>query len=94
MRTKVSQKYLEGSSYSFLSKKYNIGKTTLKQWVAKHKIHGIVAFSSFSENNSYFSDFKKMCVEALLRGEGSADDVVAKYNISSHVVLRNWDYEL
>ena len=89
-RAKVSQEYLEGSSYSFLSEKYNIGKTTLQQWVAKYRIHGIVAFATSSGNASYSSDFKKMCVEEVLRVEGSVNDVVAKYNISSREILRNW----
>ena len=30
------------------------------------------------------------CVEAVLRGEGSVDDIVAKYNISDRKVLRCW----
>ena len=89
-RAKVSQEYLEGSSYSFLSEKYNIGKTTLQQWVAKYRIYGIVAFATSSGNASYSSDFKKMCVEEVLRVEGSVNDVVAKYNISSREILRNW----
>ena len=75
-RAKVSKEYLEGSSYSFLSE-----KTALNQWVAKYRIHGIVVFATSSGNVSYSSDFKKMCVEEVLRGEGSVNDVVAKYNI-------------
>ena len=43
-RAKVSQEYLDGSSYPFLSEKYNIGKTTLQQWVAKYRLYGIAAF--------------------------------------------------
>lgn len=31
-----------------------------------------------------------MCVEEVLRGEGSVNDVVAKYDISSREVLRKW----
>lgn len=31
-----------------------------------------------------------MCVEAVLSGEGSVDDIVAKYNISSRNVLSCW----
>lgn len=31
-----------------------------------------------------------MCVEAVLSGEGSVDDIAAKYNISSTRVLRQW----
>ena len=31
-----------------------------------------------------------MCVEAVLKGEGSVDDIVVKYNISTRSVLRSW----
>ena len=31
-----------------------------------------------------------MCVEAVLSGEGSVNDITAKYNISSRSVLRGW----
>ena len=89
-RAKVSQEYLDGSSYPFLAGKYNIGKTTLQQWVAKYRLHGIAAFIKAPGNSSYSSDFKKMCVEAVLSGKGSVDDVVARYNISSREVLRRW----
>lgn len=85
-RAKVSQEYLDGGSYAFLAEKYNIGKTTIQQWVAKYRIHGIAAFAKPSGNTSYSSDFKKMCVEAVLSGEGSVDNIVAKYNISSREV--------
>ena len=89
-RAKVSQEYLDGSSYPFLAEKYNIGKTTLQQWVAKYRLHGIAAFIRPPGNSSYSSDFKKMCVEAVLSGEGSVNDVVARYSISSREVLRHW----
>ena len=39
---------------------------------------------------SYSADFKKMCVKAVLDGEGSVDDIVVKYNISSRRLLRSW----
>ena len=90
-RVKVSQEYLDGlGSYNYLSSKYNIGCKTLMQWVAKYRIYGIAVFSDKAGNTSYSSDFKTMCVEAVLSGEGSVDDIVAKYNISSGKVLRNW----
>lgn len=89
-RAKVSQEYLDGSSYPFLAEKYGIGKTTLQQWVAKYRLYGIAAFIKHPGNSSYSSDFKKMCVETVLSGEGSVDNVVAKYNISSREVLRRW----
>ena len=90
-RAKVSQEYLDGlGSYDYLSTKYNIGSKTLKQWVAKYRFYGIIAFATKSGNTSYSSDFKTICVEAVLSGEGSVDDIVDKHNISSREVLRRW----
>ena len=90
-RAMVSQEYLDGiGSYRFLAERYNIGTRTLKEWVAKFRIHGIDAFITQTGNTAYSSDFKIMCVEAVLSGKGSVNDIVAKYNISSEYVLRNW----
>lgn len=90
-RAKIAQEYLDGAgSYNYLSVQYNIGCKTLKEWVAKYRIHGITAFIPELGNASYSSDFKIMCVEAVLSGEGSVDDIAAKYNISSTRVLRQW----
>lgn len=90
-RAMVSQEYLDDiGSYRFLAERYNIGTRTLREWVAKFRIHGIDAFITQTGNTSYSSDFKIMCVEAVLSGKGSVNDIVAKYNISSGYVLRNW----
>lgn len=90
-RAMVSQEYLDGiGSYRFLAKRYHIGKKTLQEWVAKFRIHGIDAFITQAGNTSYSSGFKIMCVEAVLSDEGSIDDIVAKYNVSSREVLRSW----
>ena len=90
-RTKVSPEYIDGlGSYDYLSAKYSIGCKTLKEWVGKYRIHGVAAFSDKAGNTSYSSDFKTACVNAVLSGGGSVDDIVAKYNISSRKVLRNW----
>lgn len=90
-RAMVSQEYLDGiGSYHFLAERYNIGTRTLREWVAKFRIHGIDAFITQTGNTAYSSDFKIMCVEAVLSGKGSVNDIVAKYNISSEYVLRNW----
>ena len=90
-RAKVSQEYLDGlGSYPFLSSKYNIGLKTLQSWVAKYKLYGILAFQKVTGNKKYTCEFKTMCVEAVLSGDGSVDDITAKYNISSRSVLRSW----
>ena len=90
-RAMVSQEYLDGiGSHRFLAERYNIGTRTLREWVAKFRIHGIDAFITQTGNTAYSSDFKIMCVEAVLSGKSSVNDIVAKYNISSEYVLRNW----
>ena len=90
-RAMVSQEYLDGiGSYRFLAEKHSIGTKTLQEWVAKFRVHGIDAFITQTGNASYSSDFKMMCVEAVLSGEGSIDDIVAKYRISSRGVLISW----
>ena len=90
-RAKVSQEYLDGQgSYNYLAAKYGIGSRTLKEWVGKYKIYGIAAFTTQIGNACYSSDFKTMCIEAVLAGVGSVDDIVSKYNISSSRLLRDW----
>lgn len=90
-RAMVSQEYLDGlGSYGSLSSKYKIGTQTLQQWVHKYRLYGISAFEYRQGNASYSSEFKTMCVEAVLSGKGSVDEIVAKYNISSRAVLQRW----
>lgn len=90
-RARVAQEYLDGlGSFPFLAEKYGIGRTTIQQWVAKYQLHGISAFVKKTGNAAYSQDFKLMCVKEVLAGEGTVDDIVAKYNISARQVLRNW----
>ena len=51
---------------------------------------GQTSFRERAANASYSKEFKVSCVLTALRGEGSVDDIVVKYNISSHSVLRHW----
>ena len=91
-RAKVSQEYLDGiGSIQFLADKYSIGYSTLKGWINEYQIHGIAAFcNSSNRNRTYSKEFKLRCVEAVLNGEGTVDDIIAKYAISSRSVLRSW----
>ena len=88
-RAKVSQEYLDGiGSIQFLADKYSIGYSTLKGWINEYQIHGIAAFCHPSNRNrTYSKEFKLRCVEAVLNGEGTVDDIIAKYAISSRSVF-------
>lgn len=59
-------------------------------WVRKYEEQGEASFMERAGNASYSKEFKASCVLAALRGEGSIDDIIVKYNISSHSVLRHW----
>ena len=89
-RARVSQEYIDGiGSVHFLADKYGIGYSTLRGWINEYKIHGISAFCH-KKNRTYSKEFKIKCVEAVMNGEGSVDDIIARYEISSRSVLRQW----
>ena len=83
--------YLSGEgSYISISKANGIAHSTLEGWVSRYCEHGEAGFFKGPGNRHYTKEFKTMCVEAVLRGDGSVDDIVAKYNISDRSVLRRW----
>lgn len=89
-RARVSQEYIDGTgSVHFLADKYGIGYSTLRGWINEYRIHGISAFCH-KKNRTYSKEFKIKCVEAVMNGEGSVDDIIARYGISSRSVLRQW----
>ncbi|MBQ3371697.1 MAG: transposase [Oscillospiraceae bacterium] len=85
------EEYLSGkASIKAIAREHEIGVATLKGWVRKYREQGISAFLEREGNAKYSKEFKMQCVTAVLRGEGSVDDIVAKYNISAREVLRRW----
>ncbi|GFI46793.1 hypothetical protein IMSAGC019_02113 [Lachnospiraceae bacterium] len=89
-RARVSQEYIDGTgSIQFLANKYGIGYSALAGWVNEYRIHGITAFCH-KKNRTYSKEFKIKCVEAVMDGEGSVNDIIAGYGISSRSVLRQW----
>ncbi|MBO5569181.1 MAG: transposase [Clostridia bacterium] len=85
------EEYLSGkASIKTIARVNGIGVTTLKGWVHKYREQGISCFLEREGNSNYSKEFKIQCVEAVLQGEGSVNDIVSKYNISSRSVLRRW----
>ena len=90
MLTRVRE-YLSGKgSYRQIARANGISEWSLRDWVRKYEEQGEASFIERAGNASYSKEFKASCVLAALRGEGSVDDIVVKYNISSHSVLRHW----
>ena len=86
---KVVKEYLSGNeSLAYISRKYNVPKGMLSQWILRFKHHGEDAFPSV--RRSYSTDFKIKCVEEVLQGLGSINQIAAKYNLSDRFILRTW----
>ena len=87
----IVKKYLSGeASCANLASAYKVGKTVIRSWIQKYSEQGEAGFFRAVGNSHYSKEFKTMCVEAVLKGEGSVDEIVAKYNISDRKVLRSW----
>ena len=87
----LCQKYLRGEgSYRELSNSYGVYHSLLETWVGKYRIHGEQCFYPKVGNAHYTKEFKIKCVEEVLLRGYSVEEIVAKYNISSGQVLRNW----
>ena len=90
-KIQLCEKYLTGEdSYKALAAEHGIGCTSLVRWVAKYREQGATCFYRLPGNTRYSKEFKEQCVKAFLSGQGSANDIAAKYNISDESVLRKW----
>ena len=90
-KIRVVKEYLSGvGSYADIGRAHGISRQTVMVWVQRYQEHGEAGFSFSSGNKHYSKEFKIKCVKAVLRGEGSVDTIVAKYNISDRSVLRRW----
>ena len=87
----IVKKYISGEgSYDSIARAYGIDKRTLRDWVRRYQEHGASVLYPTAGNAQYSKEFKTMCVEAVLRGDGSVGDIAAKYNISGRSVLSSW----
>lgn len=87
----LAKEYISGnSSLTELSIKYSISKYTIRDWVYAYREQGIDAFINNGCNKKYSREFKKMCVEKVLSGEGSITEITFKNGITSTHVLRDW----
>jgi transposase-like protein len=90
-KIEVAKAYLNGEgSYERLAKKYGIGHKSVETWAIRYREQGETGFLHVTGNKRYTSDFKRQCVDAVLSGTYSVDEVVAKYEISTRSVLCNW----
>ncbi len=97
LKISACKEYLEGKlSHKEICLKYGIyynekyRTSKIFSWLHNYRVDGENAFISKSGNNSYTSEFKAEVVERYLSGDGSLEDVAAKYKIPSSETLRQW----
>ncbi len=91
LKVEIAKLYCDGgSSFHQLADQYDISVSSVKEWVKRYREYGEPGFSHSEGNKRYSGEFKRKCVEAVLSGEGSVNEIVARYNISSRSVLRQW----
>lgn len=87
----VKAYFNEEGGFKSLAKKYNVSSSSIREWVWKYQEHGDNAFQIPSSSNAtYTSEFKFECVQSVLSGKATINEIVAKYNISSRSILRGW----
>lgn len=73
--------------------KFNVSKSTIRQWRIKLKVHGIGALTKQSRNRHYPVELKTQAVKSYLAGEGSQDNICLKYGIRNRHQLQDWIFK-
>ncbi|MBC1403231.1 helix-turn-helix domain-containing protein [Listeria booriae] len=73
-----------------VAKENGVSKMILRDWVRRYKAVGPDGLIPFKTRMHYSKEVKKQAVEAVLIHEERISDVVKKFNISAHTVLRGW----
>lgn len=83
----------ENVSLRELTRKYNVGSSSIRKWIAKHKYGGDAAFLPNRSKKHYSDAFKQEVVQAYLNGEGSLSELSIRFKIPSFETVRKWIME-
>lgn len=90
-KTAIIKAYKAGEvAYSQLREVYGINPDEIYRRISKYDRHGEAAFCRGVGNAGYGREFKLQCAEEYLSGEGSLDNITAKYNLPAKEMLRRW----
>ena len=66
------------------------GSDRVYEWIRMYKMYGREIFDDKPHNSSYSKEFKEKVVREYLSGQGSLNDLMAKYGIPSRETIRDW----
>ena len=90
-KVKIVEAYLSGEiGASSIQDRYEIGWTTLRDWIRLYKVRGAEGLIPATHTRKYSPATKRLAIEEYLSGGGSQDEICVRYNISDRKMLRNW----
>ena len=93
-KIQACEEYLSGKkSARQIARELGMGKqgcVRVREWVNMYKKHGREIFNNKPYNRSYSKEFKEKVVREYLYGQGSLNNLMAKYGIPSSETIRRW----
>ena len=90
-KLRAVHEYLQGVlSLRDIARKYGVGDTSVRKWIAKYNAGGDAALLPNHTKKHYSKSFKQEVIRAYLAGEGSYAQLCVRYNIPSFDTVRKW----
>ena len=77
-------------SQSEAARRLGVDESAVREWVARYKAGGEMAFKVRGQNSVYTEEKKTAAVREYLEGKGSLRGISAKYGLRSTSQLRKW----
>lgn len=90
-KLRAVHEYLQGAmSLRDIARKYGVGDTSVRKWIAKYNAGGDAALLPNHTKKHYSKSFQQEVIHAYLAGEGSYAELCVRYNIPSFDTIRKW----
>lgn len=90
-KIKIVEQYLNGElSQKGAAKICGVNKRSVQDWIRIYKTEGPEGLLSPKTNKRYSKELKLQAVHAYLSGEGSLDEICARFGIRQHPQLLSW----
>lgn len=90
-KLRAVHEYLQGAmSLRDIARKYGVGDTSVRKWIAKYNAGGDAALLPNHTKKHYSKSFKQEVIRTYLAGEGSYAELCVRYNIPSFDTIRKW----
>lgn len=90
-KVKIVEQYLDGEiSQKGSAKACGVNKRSVKDWIRIYETEGPEGLLTPKTNKRYSKDLKLQAVQAYLSGEGSLNEICARFGSRQHVQRMSW----